>query len=44
MDILTLDAGEFIQTDGPDGIHLSAASHQKLGMAVAAALKKGITK
>lgn len=44
MGILTLDAGEFIQTDGPDGIHLSAASHKKLGIAVAAALKKGMMK
>jgi lysophospholipase L1-like esterase len=34
-DIPFFDASEVIATDGPDGVHLTADAHQKLGRAVA---------
>jgi lysophospholipase L1-like esterase len=37
--VLFLDAGTVISTDGPDGLHLSAASQIALGRAVAAMLR-----
>ena len=34
-----LDAGQFIQTDGCDGVHLSATMQRRLGEAVAGKLR-----
>lgn len=35
-----LDAGSVISTDGSDGLHFTAESHQKLGTAIAAKVKE----
>ena len=35
-----LDAGSVISTDGSDGLHLTAESERKLGVAVAAKVKE----
>ena len=37
--VMFLDAGTVISTDGPDGLHLSAAAQVALGQAVAAMLR-----
>ena len=34
------DTSEVIETDGPDGVHLTADAHQKLGRAVAEVVRK----
>jgi lysophospholipase L1-like esterase len=34
------DTSEVIETDGPDGVHLTADAHQKLGRAVAEVVLK----